>query len=112
MQVLWRSEETCDIFMGNPVSFMPENGSGDGIYFSLKEIGLILTLSALAALTGALVPLYFFPEGLLSEYVYGMLELPGPGPECSFSGVFSVSGFSLALSWLKSLVLLRLWQWY
>ncbi len=65
--------------MGNPVSFMPENGSGDGIYFSLKEIGLILTLSALAALTGALVPSYFFPEGLLSEYVYGMLELPGPG---------------------------------
>ena len=63
MQVLWRSEETCDIFMGNPVSFMPENGSGDGIYFSLKEIGLILTLSALAALTGALVPSVLFPGG-------------------------------------------------
>jgi len=58
---------------------MPENGSGDGIYFSLREIGIILALSVLAALTGALIPSYFFPESRLSEYVYGMLELPGPG---------------------------------
>ncbi len=92
---------------------MSENGSaGEGIYFSLMEIGLIIALSALAALTGALVPSYFFPEGRLSEYVYGMLKLPGPGPECSFSEVFSVSGFSLDLSWSKNLVLPRLWQRY
>jgi hypothetical protein len=58
---------------------MPENGSGDGIYFSIREIGLIIALSVLAALTGALDPSYFFPESRVSEYVYGMLELPGPG---------------------------------
>ena len=41
---------------------MSENGSaGEGIYFSLMEIGLIIALSALAALTGALVPSVLFP---------------------------------------------------
>ena len=81
---------------------MSENGSaGEGIYFSLMEIGLIIALSALAALTGALVPSYFFPEGRLSEYVYGMLKLPGPG-----AGVL-VFGSILCFWFLLGLILVK-----
>jgi len=58
---------------------MTETGEGRGIYFSLKELGLILCLSVLAALSGALVPSFLFPEGRISDFVYGGLGLPGPG---------------------------------
>jgi hypothetical protein len=55
------------------------NDTGDGIYFSPKEIGIILALSALAAISGALVPSILFPENRISDIVYNVLHLPGPG---------------------------------
>jgi hypothetical protein len=58
---------------------MPENNPVDGIYFNLKELGIILVLSILAAVSGALVPSYLFPEERISDIVYGVLVLPGPG---------------------------------
>ena len=58
---------------------MTEDNSGDGIYFSPKEIGIILALSILAALSGALVPSGLFPEDRMSNIVYNGLHLPGPG---------------------------------
>jgi len=58
---------------------MPENDPVDSIYFNLKELGIILVLSILAAVSGALVPSYLFPEERVSDIVYGMLALPGPG---------------------------------
>jgi hypothetical protein len=58
---------------------MRETGSSDTIYFNLKELGLILLLSVLAAVSGALVPSYLFPEGTISDFVYATLGLPGPG---------------------------------
>jgi hypothetical protein len=51
----------------------------EGLYFSLREIGIIIILSILAAVTGALVPSYLFPEGRISDFVYNVLHLPGPG---------------------------------
>jgi hypothetical protein len=58
---------------------MTEKDPEDGIYFNLKELGIILVLSVLAAMSGALVPTYFFPEERISDIVYGVLNLPGPG---------------------------------
>ncbi len=58
---------------------MPENDPVDSIYFNLKELGIILVLSILAAVSGALVPSYLFPEERISDIVYGILVLPGPG---------------------------------
>ncbi|WP_292368036.1 hypothetical protein [Methanoregula sp. UBA64] len=80
---------------------IPDNGSGEGVYFSLKEIGLILGLSVLAALTGALVPSYLFPEGTISAIVYGTLMLPGPG-----AGVF-VFGSILCFWLFTGLILVK-----
>lgn len=80
---------------------MPEELSGEGIYFSLKEIGIILVLSVLAALTGALVPSYLFPEGTISAYMYGALALPGPG-----AGVF-VFGSILCFWLLAGLIIVK-----
>ena len=65
--------------VGNPVGYMPENDPVDSIYFNLKELGIILVLSILAAVSGALVPSYLFPEERISDIVYGILVLPGPG---------------------------------
>jgi len=83
------------------MGFTPDNGSGEGIYFNLKEIGLILGLSVLAALTGALVHSYLFPEGTISAYMYGILELPGPG-----AGVL-VFGSILCFWLLAGLILVK-----
>jgi hypothetical protein len=58
---------------------MTENDPESGIYFNLKELGIILALSVLAAVSGALVPSYFSPEGRISGIVYDALGLPGPG---------------------------------
>lgn len=58
---------------------MSGTGTADTIYFSFRELGLIFLLSVLAALSGALVPSYLFPEDRISGFVYGVLGLPGPG---------------------------------
>lgn len=58
---------------------MTGSGAADTIYFSFRDLGLIILLSVLAALSGALVPSYLFPEGRISDFVYGVLHLPGPG---------------------------------
>jgi len=58
---------------------MSGRGNSDTIYFTLREMGLILILSVIAAITGALVPSWLFPEGRISDFVYGTLGLPGPG---------------------------------
>jgi hypothetical protein len=58
---------------------MTEKNPDDRIYFNPKELGIILVLSILAAVSGALVPSYLFPEGRISDIVYGVLNLPGPG---------------------------------
>jgi len=58
---------------------MSEKGKSNTIYFTLRELGLTLLLSVLAALSGALVPSWLFPEGRISAFVYGTLGLPGPG---------------------------------
>jgi len=55
-------------------------------YFNLKELGIILVLSILAAVSGALVPSYFFPEERISDIVYGVMGLPGPGAGVLISG--------------------------
>jgi len=80
---------------------MPDDASGNGIYFSLKEIGVILVLSLLAALTGALVPSYFFPEGTISTYAYGALMLPGPGAGVLIFGSILCFWLLLGLSLVK-----------
>jgi hypothetical protein len=51
----------------------------DSVYFSFREIGIILLLAVLAALSGAAVPSVLFPEGTISDLVYHTLGLPGPG---------------------------------
>jgi hypothetical protein len=51
----------------------------DTVYFTLRELGAILLLAVLAAVTGAVVPSYFFPEARIADFVYGVLGLPGPG---------------------------------
>jgi hypothetical protein len=58
---------------------MTETGNIGTVYFNFRELGLILLLSVLAAVSGALVPSYLFPEGRISDFVYGVLGLPGPG---------------------------------
>ena len=58
---------------------MTEITAADSIYFSFREVGLILLLAVLAALSGAVVPSVLFPEGMISAFVYNMLGLPGPG---------------------------------
>jgi hypothetical protein len=58
---------------------MTESDPENSIYFNLKELGIILVLSLLAAVSGALVPSVLFPEGRISDIVYGTLKLPGPG---------------------------------
>ena len=58
---------------------MSGHNPDEGLYFSLREIGIIIILSILAAVTGALVPSYLFPEGRISDFVYNVLHLPGPG---------------------------------
>lgn len=75
--------------------------SEDPIYFSLKDLGIILLLSALAAASGALVPSWLFPEGVLSSFLYGTLGLPGPG-----AGVF-VFGSILCFWLLCGLILVQ-----
>ncbi|MDD1694213.1 MAG: hypothetical protein LUQ71_05765 [Methanoregula sp.] len=75
--------------------------NGGGIYFSLGELGLILLLSVLAALTGAIIPSLLFPEGKISDFVYTTLGLPGPG-----AGVF-VFGSILCFWLLTGLVLVK-----
>jgi len=80
---------------------MAETIPGEGVYFSIKEIGIILALSVLAALTGALVPSYLFPEGTISSFVYDTLSLPGPG-----AGVF-VFGSILCFWLLIGLILVK-----
>ena len=80
---------------------MTESEQGEGIYFSLREIVLILILSVLAALSGAVVPSFLFPEGRISDIVYSTLGLPGPG-----AGVF-VFGSILCFWLLLGLVLIR-----
>lgn len=49
------------------------------LYFTLRELGVILLIALLAAVSGALVPSWLFPEGTVSTIVYGWLGLPGPG---------------------------------
>jgi hypothetical protein len=58
---------------------MGETKNSDTIYFNLGEVGLIILLSVIAAVSGALVPSWLFPEGRISDFVYGTLGLPGPG---------------------------------
>jgi len=58
---------------------MAETENSGSIYFTVREIGILVLLSVLAALTGALVPSYLFPEDRVSAIVYGALGLPGPG---------------------------------
>ena len=57
----------------------PAAEPADTIYFTLQELGAIIALSVLAALSGALVPSWLFPEGRISAFVYNTLALPGPG---------------------------------
>ena len=58
---------------------MAETENSGSIYFTVRKIGILVLLSVLAALTGALVPSYLFPEDRVSAIVYGALGLPGPG---------------------------------
>jgi hypothetical protein len=58
---------------------MQGTGNDGGIYFTLRDLGIILVLSAAAFLTGAVVPSVLFPEGRISDFVYATLALPGPG---------------------------------
>jgi hypothetical protein len=58
---------------------MGDPGKNDAIYFTLREMVFILLLSGAAAVSGVLVPSYLFPEGTISDFVYGTLGLPGPG---------------------------------
>jgi hypothetical protein len=80
---------------------MDETANSDTIYFSLREMGLILVLSVLAALSGALVPSWLFPEGRISGFVYNTLGLPGPG-----AGVL-VFGSILCFWLLMGLILVK-----
>jgi len=79
---------------------MTESGNG-GIYFSLRELVLLLILSVLAALSGAVVPSVLFPEGTVSDIVYSTLGLPGPG-----AGVFIFGGI-LCFWLLAGLIIVR-----
>jgi len=80
---------------------MTESDQDDGIYFNLKELGTILVLSLLAAVSGALVPSVLFPEGRISDIVYGMFSLPGPG-----AGVLIFGGI-LCFWFLLGLILVK-----
>ena len=57
----------------------PAAEPADTIYFTLQELGIIIVLSVLAALSGALVPSWLFPDTTISDFVYSALGLPGPG---------------------------------
>ncbi|MGA2917443.1 hypothetical protein [Methanoregula sp.] len=57
----------------------PAAEPADTIYFTLQELGVIIVLSVLAALSGALVPSWLFPDNTISDFVYSTLGLPGPG---------------------------------
>ena len=57
----------------------PAAEPADTIYFTLQELGVIIALSVLAALSGALVPSWLFPDNTISDFVYSTLGLPGPG---------------------------------
>lgn len=58
---------------------MTEESSGEGVYFTLNELGLIVLFAILAFATGAVVPSYLFPGDTVSSIVYQGLSLPGPG---------------------------------
>jgi hypothetical protein len=58
---------------------MTDSRSSETLYFSYRDLGLIFLVSVLAAITGATVPSYLFPEGKISDLVYGAFGLPGPG---------------------------------
>jgi hypothetical protein len=66
----------------------PAAEPADTIYFTLQELGVIIALSVLAALSGALVPSWIFPDTTISDFVYSGLGLPGPGAgEVVFGGI-------------------------
>ena len=80
---------------------MTESVTPDTIYFTLREMGFIIVLSVLAAMSGALVPSWLFPEDRISDFVYGVLGLPGPG-----AGVFIFGGI-LCFWLLAGLILVK-----
>lgn len=58
---------------------MTDPGENGAVYFTVSQLGIILVLSVLAAVSGALVPSYLFPDNRISDIVYGILAMPGPG---------------------------------
>jgi hypothetical protein len=78
---------------------MTEYGDRSTVYFTLRDLCTILLLSVLAAISGAVVPSYLFPEDRVSVIVYGVLGLPGPG-----AGVF-IFGSILCFWLLTGLIL-------
>ena len=72
----------------------PAAEPADTIYFTIQELGVIFVLWVSAALSGALVPSWLFPDTTISDFVYSTLGLPGPVPASWCSGASCASGCS------------------
>ena len=65
----------------------PAAEPADTIYFTLQELGVIVVLSVPAALSGALVPSWIFPDTTISDFVYSTLGLPSRSGELVFGSI-------------------------